>query len=380
MSLISPLGGALVNAFMGADEQRRALSDDRPSLTITPSAAADLRLLAAGAYSPLAGFMNRADYESVVGSACLADGTPWTLPVCLPVSADDRSGLREGTCAALRDASGTLLGTITIHELYERDPDREAREVYRTNDVGHPGVRALFEQSAVLVGGEVRAVPSGGAEFPSTPSQTRAAFEAKGWSTVVAFQTRNPVHRAHEYLTKVALENVDGLLLHPLSGQTKDDDVPFEVRLACYKVLLERYYPQDRVILGLFPATMRYAGPREAIYHGLVRRNFGCSHFIIGRDAAGVGSYYGPYDAQQLYDELGGEQRLGFTALKFEQSFYCRACEGMASTKTCPHDESARLILSGTRVREMLVKGEAIPEEFTRPEVAQVLRTAYQDR
>jgi sulfate adenylyltransferase len=247
----------------------------------------------------------------------------------------------------------------------------------RTDDVAHPGVRALFAQGDILVGGDVEVVQTAAPDDVLTPAQTRAEFSRRGWSTVVAFQTRNPIHRAHEYLTKVALEQIDGLLLHPLSGATKDDDVPLEVRVRCYRVLLERYYPQDRTLLSLFPATMRYAGPREAIYHGLVRRNYGCSHFIIGRDAAGVGNYYGTYDAQALYDELGGAERLGFTALKFEHSFYCNACRGMASTRTCPHGNEDRLVLSGTRVREMLSRGEELPAEFTRPEVAAVLREAY---
>jgi sulfate adenylyltransferase len=240
-----------------------------------------------------------------------------------------------------------------------------------------PGVRALLAQGGLLVGGDVEVVRTASAEDVLTPARTRAEFSRRGWSTVVAFQTRNPIHRAHEYLTKVALEQIDGLLLHPLSGATKDDDVPLEVRVRCYRVLLKRYYPQDRTLLSLFPATMRYAGPREAIHHGLVRRNYGCSHFIIGRDAAGVGNYYGTYDAQALYDELGGAERLGFTALKFEHSFYCNACRGMASTRTCPHGSEDRLVLSGTRVREMLSRGEELPAEFTRPEVAEVLREAY---
>jgi sulfate adenylyltransferase len=377
-SLVSPLGGSLVDLLMTADELADvdARSDELIALRISSTVAADVALLGSGAYSPLDGFQRRADYESVVEHAALSDGTPWTLPITLPAGDSGRT-LREGVVVALRDDLNRLIGVLTVDEVYERDLEREASEVYRTNDQAHPGVAALFAQGPTVVAGRVRVAPQPEGEVPSTPAETRAAFAQRGWSTVVGFQTRNPVHRAHEYLTKVALEQVDGLLLHPLSGVTKGDDVPFEVRMECYRVLLDSYYPQNRVVLGVFPGAMRYAGPREAIYHGQVRRNYGCSHFIIGRDAAGVGNYYGTYDAQTLFDELGGADRLGFEAYKFEHTFYCRACEGMASTKTCPHGADDRVILSGTRVREMLTRGDAIPHEFTRPEVAEILRAAY---
>jgi len=342
---------------------------------LTPKHAADLRLLGDGAYSPLTGFMTAADYRDVVHHARLQSGEVWTLPITLPV-ARDASDVREGGSVALVDPHGVVRGTLQVAELFERDAVAEAREVYRTDDPRHPGVRALLEETTLLAGGPVT-VFAGGDGGTLSPRATRAEFDRRGWSSVVAFQTRNPVHRAHEYLTKVALELVDGLLLHPLSGATKDDDISFPVRMRCYEALLERYYPPDRVVLALFPAAMRYAGPREAVYHGTVRRNYGCSHFIIGRDAAGVGSFYGTYDAQALYDELGGAARLGFTALKFEHAFYCRRCEGMASARTCPHDAGDHVALSGTRVRELLSAGEPIPREFTRPEVAGVLREAY---
>jgi sulfate adenylyltransferase len=376
--LISPLGGALVDLLMTPDEHAdfSARADELISLRISETASADLALLGSGAYSPINGFHGRSDYTSVVEHAALSDGTPWTLPITLPAGEDGRS-LQEGAVVALRDEAGHLLGTLTVTEIYDRDLEAEAREVYRTTEQAHPGVAALYAQGPTVVAGPVRvaAQPAGG--VPSTPAATRALLVERGWSTVVGFQTRNPVHRAHEYLTKVALEQVDGLLLHPLSGVTKGDDVPFEVRMQCYRVLLEGYYPPNRVVLGVFPGAMRYAGPREAIYHGLVRRNYGCSHFIIGRDAAGVGNYYGTYDSQVLFDELGGAERLGFAAYKFEHSFYCNACEGMASTKTCPHGADERVILSGTRVREMLTRGDPIPHEFTRPEVAEILIAAY---
>lgn len=354
-----------------------AQDDSRPSLALTAAAAADLELIADGAYSPIAGFMSRADYESVVHHAALADGTPWTLPITLPVAADVASLLRSGAPAVLRDEDGAIRGLLHVGEVFERDLLAEATEVYRTTDDAHPGVRALRAQGSLLVGGEVDVLPRTASADALTPSQTRAEFARRGWSTVVAFQTRNPIHRAHEYLTKVALEQVDGLLVHPLVGATKDDDIPADVRMDCYRTLLDRYYPADRVVLSTFPAAMRYAGPREAIYHGLVRRNYGCSHFIIGRDAAGVGNYYGTYDAQRLYDELGGAERLGFTALKFEHSFYCRSCDSMASARTCPHPRDDHLALSGTRVREMLAEGSDIPPQFSRPEVAAILRAAY---
>ncbi len=376
--LITPLGGTLIDLMMTPDELAdvAARSDELLALRIPSTAAADLALLGSGAYSPMKGFLGRADYESVVSRAELSDGTPWTLPITLPAGGAGRQA-REGAVVALRDEGDRLLGTLIVEEVFERDLDAEAREVYRTNDTAHPGVAALFAQGTTTIAGPVRVAPTPAEEFPTTPAETRAAFAERGWSTVVGFQTRNPVHRAHEYLTKVALEQVDGLLLHPLSGATKGDDVPFEVRMECYRVLLDRYYPANRVVLGLFPGAMRYAGPREAIYHGLVRRNYGCTHFIIGRDAAGVGNYYGSYDAQTLFDELGGAGRLGFAAYKFEHSFYCRGCEEMASTKTCPHGADERVILSGTRVRELLTRGEEIPHEFTRPEVAEILKAAY---
>jgi sulfate adenylyltransferase len=376
--LVSPLGGTLVDLLMSAEELADcdARASQLTSLRISPTAAADAALLGSGAYSPLNGFQGRSDYESVVERAELKDGTPWTLPITLPAG-DAARGLREGSVVALRDDGDRLVGVITVDEVFDRDLEREASEVYRTTDQAHPGVAALFAQGPTVVAGAVRIAQQPAGDVPSTPAETRAAFKERGWSTVVGFQTRNPVHRAHEYLTKVALEQVDGLLLHPLSGATKGDDVPFDVRMDCYRVLLDNYYPANRVVLGVFPGAMRYAGPREAIYHGQVRRNYGCSHFIIGRDAAGVGNYYGTYDAQTLFDELGGAERFGFDAYKFEHTFYCKACESMASTKTCPHGADDRVILSGTRVREMLTRGDAIPHEFTRPEVAEILRAAY---
>jgi sulfate adenylyltransferase len=358
-----------------AELARRA--ESLPAVELNASEAADLELIADGAYSPIAGFQARADYEAVVDHAALADGTPWTLPITLTVTEAQSRELRAGQEVALRDAEGGLRGVLTVEEVFSRDVEREAGEVYRTTDDAHPGVRVLRAAGSHLVGGAVRALPAQAGPLALTPAQTRKAIAERDWTTVVAFQTRNPVHRAHEYLTKVALEQVDGLLLHPLVGATKDDDIPAPVRMRCYEVLLRNYYPEQRVLLATFPAAMRYAGPREAVYHGLVRRNYGCTHFIIGRDAAGVGKYYGTYDAQLLYDELGGAERLGYTAFKFEHTFWCDACESMASARTCPHDAAHHVMLSGTAVRSLLSEGGEVPHTFTRPEVAEVLREAY---
>jgi sulfate adenylyltransferase len=378
-ALVTPLGGSLVDRRIPQAEAAEvaARAESLPSVELTPSEAADLALIADGAYSPISGFLTRRDYESVVDAAELADGTPWTLPITLTVTEEQAGRLHQGQEVALRDTLGVVRGLLTVGEVFRRDVEREASEVYRTGDDAHPGVRALRAAGSLLAGGEVRVLPAQADGLALTPAQTRKGIAERDWTTVVAFQTRNPVHRAHEYLTKVALEQVDGLLLHPLVGVTKDDDIPAPVRMRCYDVLLRNYYPAQRVLLSTFPAAMRYAGPREAVYHGLVRRNYGCTHFIIGRDAAGVGNYYGTYDAQLLYDELGGAARLGYTAFKFEHTFWCNACESMASARTCPHDREQHVMLSGTAVRKLLSEGGEVPHTFTRPEVAEVLREAY---
>ena len=351
MSLVTPAGGTLVDRLLDDAEGLTADAGGMPSVPLTDTAVSDLQLIACGAYSPLTGFMSSDDYTNVVHSAQLAGGTPWTLPITLPVSAGVAASLTPGTRAALRDATDRVVGLIDVADVFRRDLEVEARDVYGTSDRAHPGVRALMASDELAVGGGVRALPAIDGRA-LTPGACRAEFERRGWSTVVGFQTRNPIHRAHEYLTKVALESADGLLIHPLVGPTKDDDVPVGVRMQCYEVLLDEYYPRARVVLSGFPAAMRYAGPREAVFHGLVRRNYGCSHFIIGRDAAGVGSYYGPYDAQRLYDELGGAERLGFTALKFDHAFFCRACDALTSSRTCPHDDADHVVLSGRGGRD----------------------------
>ena len=379
--LVPPHGGTL-RELLATGEEAAALAaqaSELPVLRLGARQVTDLELLSVGALSPLGGFMDEADYRAVVEGMCLADGTVWSVPITLPVTAGQAVDL-AGRQIALAAEDGTLLAVMDAGEAYSYDREREAEKVYRTADPAHPGVEAVNEQAELLLGGPIRAfaLPPD-PEFPEhrlTPAQTRAAFAERGWRTVVGFQTRNPVHRAHEYLTKVALEVVDGLLLHPLVGETKEGDIPADVRMQCYQVLLDGYYAQDRVVLSVLPASMRYAGPREAIFHAIMRQNYGCSHFIVGRDHAGVGDYYGTYDAQEIFDQLE-PGALAIQPLKFEHSFFCVRCEGMASSHTCPHGNDVHVFLSGTRVREMLEAGEAPPAEFTRPEVAEVLIEAY---
>ena len=377
MAIPAPHGGTLVNRVLSGDEARSAeqTASNLKKAPIGERVQADLELIAIGGLSPLTGFMGQADYRAVVEEMRLANGLPWTIPVVLDVDAETGKSLENGERLALVDDGGQVAAVLTVDDVYSFDAKNEARKVYRTDEDAHPGVAAVYARGEMLVSGPVDVLRLPEHDFPELrlkPAETRAAFAEKGWQTVVGFQTRNPIHRAHEYLQKVALEIVDGLLVHPLVGATKSDDIPADVRIRCYKALLENYYPKDRTLLSLLPAAMRYAGPREAIFHALMRKNYGCSHFIVGRDHAGVGSYYGTYDAQKIFAEFD-PAALGITPLMFENSFYCRACEGMASNKTCPHDGDSRVILSGTQVREMLARGEEPPHEFTRSEVARVL-------
>lgn len=381
---ISPHGGTLINRVMQPEEAHDWLNraPGLPAITLSTRKLLDLNLLAIGAYSPLEGYMTRADYDTVVEEMHLANGLPWSLPIVLSVTTDEAAPLRVGSPVVLRDRDGQPRAILDLRERYTYDREREAQCVYRTTEAAHPGVRALYEQGDLLLGGPVRlfATPDRGpfASHAPTPAEARAAFDERGWHTVVGFQTRNPVHRAHEYIQKTALEIVDGLFLQPLVGETKADDIPAPVRMRCYEVLLRDYYPEHRVLLGTLPARMRYAGPREAVFHALVRKNYGCTHFIIGRDHAGVGNYYGTYEAQHIFREFD-PAALGITPLFFEHAFFCHRCGGMATTKTCPHGDESRVILSGTRVRAMLRAGQTPPPEFSRPEVAEVLVEAMHE-
>jgi sulfate adenylyltransferase len=370
--LIRPHGGELVDRTGPRPDGVERLE----TITISSRELADLDMIACGALSPLKGFMGREEYESVLKTMRLPGGLPWALPVCLAVDEAPK-----GDRVALAGEDGRPYALLDVAEVFDYDAEREAELCYRTTDAAHPGVARLLAQKPRYLAGEVtmfeRQTPPF-AELAMDPAETRATFAERGWHRVVGFQTRNPIHRAHEYLTKVALETVDGLLIHPLVGDTKSDDIPSSVRVACYRKLIEGYYPPDRVVISAFPAAMRYAGPREAIWHAICRKNYGCSHFIVGRDHAGVGSYYGTYDAQLIFDEFAAHE-LDVEPMMFEHSFWCRRCGSMASTKTCPHGSEDRVVLSGTKVREMLAAGQEPPIEFTRPEVADVLIDSYRE-
>ncbi len=375
---IAPHGGTLVNRILQGAERDAALDRARnlPAIVLGPTSISDLELLAVGAYSPLTGFLTSADYRSSLHDMHLTSGVVWPIPVTLAVSAEEARRLPEGRDVSLCEPDGRPLALMSVAETFGYNKQEEAQKVYRTTDANHPGVARLYAQGDVLVGGSIMLInrPSN-VSFPEhryDPAQTRAIFQERGWRRIVGFQTRNPTHRAHEYIQKCALEIADGLYFNPLVGETKSDDVPAHVRMRSYERLIAEYYPADRVLLGVLPAAMRYAGPREAIFHSIVRKNYGCTHFIVGRDHAGVGSYYGPYDAQYIFDEFNPGE-LEITPLFFDNTFYCRRCGGMASAKTCPHPPSDHVTFSGTKVREMLGRGEVPPPEFTRPEVAEIL-------
>jgi len=376
---VAPHGGSLIQRRLEGEAREEALRRARelPAVELDERELADVEMIGSGALSPLAGFMGRLEYETVVGSMRLADGLLWPLPITLAASREEAGAIRDGQEVALvTPGERRVVALMQVTERFTYDPRQEAAQVFGTTEEAHPGVARLYRQGPVYLAGPLWVVDRPGpdpfARYRLTPAQTRAVFRERGWRTVVAFQTRNPVHRAHEYIQKCAMEIVDGLLLHPVVGATKADDIPAEIRLRSYEALLDRYYPRERVLLAAFPAAMRYAGPREAVFHALCRKNYGCSHFIVGRDHAGVGNYYGTYAAQEIFDRFRPEE-LGITILRFERSFFCRRCGQMATTKTCPHSPDHHVVLSGTQVRALLEDGVLPPPEFSRPEVAQVL-------
>ncbi|MFQ5678706.1 MAG: sulfate adenylyltransferase [Gemmatimonadota bacterium] len=380
-----PYGGTLVDRAAPPERAARLREEATglPRLELDLRTLSDLYLLGVGALSPLEGFMGAEEYEAVLEEMTLPGGLPWAIPIVLPAAAEATAKLAPGERAALTAPDGEVAGTIHVTETFRRDAEREAERVYGTTETAHPGVAALLAQGPVCVSGPIRwCYPRDISGFPQEhlrPAETRGRFAELGWRTIVAFQTRNPIHRAHEYIQKCALEIADGLLVHPLVGATKEDDVPAAVRMDCYRIVLQRYFPADRVLLSVLPAAMRYAGPREAVHHAIMRRNYGCTHFIVGRDHAGVGSYYGTYDAQRIFDTVDREA-LGIQPLAFEHAFWCRRTAQMATAKTSPASPEERLFFSGTRVRQMLARGERLPAEFTRPEVAEILVRAYAER
>jgi sulfate adenylyltransferase len=382
ISLIDPHGGTLVDQLVGPSEaaELEAIAPALPRIELDPRELADIELIATGAASPLRGFLGSRDYASVLERMRLADGTVWPLPVTLAADPTFRPALEKSERVALYDRSGRLWAVMQVEDVFERDPLTEARCVYRTQSPSHPGVSYLLARPRCLVGGPIRVLPLPSdlsfVDYRLSPRELREQIASRGWARVAAFQTRNPIHRAHEYLTKVALELVDGLVVHPLVGETKGDDVPAAVRFRAYQLLLEKYYPKERTLLAAFPAAMRYAGPREAIFHALIRKNYGITHLIVGRDHAGVGQFYGPFEAQEIFEQFPAAE-LGIVPLKFEPAFFCHSCGSLASGRTCPHPPDHRLELSGTKVREILQSGGHLPLEFTRPEIAALLQAHY---
>jgi len=382
--MIRPHGGRLVSRY--ADEKERAaileMVRHLPALDLNRRETSDAGLIANGAMSPLEGFMTRGEYEGVLDRRRLPLGLPWTIPITLSLKNNAVAGKKPPFRAALRTEDGDVIGVIDVEDIFTVDHTREAERILLTTDAGHPGVQYLQSIPNTYVGGEITVIDKviddkRFTNYLLEPKETRVLFKTRGWKTIVAFQTRNPIHRAHEYLQKCALEAVDGLLIHPITGETKKDDIPADVRMKCYVAMIDHYFPRDRVALSILPAAMRYAGPSEAIFHAIVRKNYGCTHFIVGRDHAGVGNYYGTYDAQDIFYEFEPGE-LEITPIMFDHAFYCKMCQGMASLKTCGHDKWAHMNLSGTKVRELLKAGEKLPGEFTRREVADILEKYYE--
>lgn len=383
---ISPHGGVLINRELKGKQREEAESRAKslPAINLSEREVCDLEMISNGAMSPLEGFMKREDYESCLDNKVLTNGLPWTLPVVKGISGQEKAAIKRRSEVVLKDTRGRALGLLEIEDVFRHDKVKHAQMVYGMEDPLHPGAKHVFEMGDWLVGGKISVFnpPKHGdfLEYRLSPAETREEFKKRGWKQIVAFQTRNPIHRAHEYITKIALECVDGLLIHPLVGHTKGDDISAEVRMKCYEALLKRYYPKDRTMLAIFPAAMRYAGPREAVWHAIVRKNYGCTHFIVGRDHAGAnrpdGSpYYGSYDAQIIFDEFEPAD-IGIEVFRFEHTFYDKLTRSMVSYKTAPPDADP-FSISGTKLREMLSRGEIPPEEITRPEIAKILIEAF---
>lgn len=374
---IAPHGGTLVDRFLtgSALEEAKKKAATLPKVKVDAYAAFDIDGIAKGIFSPLTGFMNEEQTRSVMDRMILRPGVVWSIPILLSVSQEVADATPLNSEVAIEDDRGEIVALMTVSDKFSIDKQELAQKVYRTTEDKHPGVAYTYSHGPVYFGGDIwvlKAREVEHAEYNLTPAQTRELFKEKGWKRIVAFQTRNPIHRAHEYLTKCALEICDGLLIHPLMGTTKNDDIPGDVRMKCYQALLANYYSAKNATLSIMPVNMRYAGPREAIMHAIYRQNYGCTHFIVGRDHAGVGNYYGSYDAHYIFDEIepGG---LAITPIFFEHTFFCKSCGNMASIKTCPHDKEHHVALSGTKVREMLAAKIEPPVEFTRAEIAREL-------
>ncbi len=373
--MIEPHGGMLVNLIC-----ENPFDDNLKKIAISDYRLRDLENIATGLFSPLRGFMVEKDYLSVIDNMRLTNGTVWTVPILLPIQKDIFDTLRLDETILITNVDGMVFGQVNVEDKFVRDRKNEAMKVFGTTDAAHPGVKKIYDESEFTIGGEIklfRRIDHGEFEkYRFDPVDTRKYFVKMRWKTVVAFQTRNPVHRAHEYLQKIALESYDGLFLNPLVGETKPDDLPANVRMKTYEILLDNYYPKERVLLGIFTANMFYAGPREAVFHAICRKNYGCTHFIVGRDHAGVGKYYGTYDAQKIFD-LFDQTEIGIIPLKFENAFYCTKCESMVTSRSCPHSAKFHISVSGTEMRERLSKGEILPKEFMRPEISKILVEYY---
>ena len=384
--LVKPHGGGELKPLLlegAAREAELARARNLPKIRMSSRETGDLIMMGIGGFTPLEGFMTHADWAGVCDGYKMANGTFWPIPVTLSTDAKTAETLSLGQDVALVGADGDeIMGTMRVTEIYGIDKGHECMMVYKTTDIAHPGVKMVMEQGPINLAGPVKVLSTGGfkekyGEQFMTPAETRAAFEKMGWSKVAAFQTRNPMHRSHEYLAKIAIETMDGLLIHSLLGALKPGDIPAEVRTEAISTLIDNYFAPNTVIQAGYPLDMRYAGPREALLHALFRQNYGCSHLIVGRDHAGVGDYYGPFDAHHIFDEIP-EGSLQTRPLKIDWTFWCYRCGGMASARTCPHEDQDRLLVSGTKLRKWLSEGTEVPAEFSRPEVLAILRRYYE--